>query len=399
MTIQINPILFDGPERKDLLPFTYVRPVAELRIGIDTLKEKWEAFLNQNCSYATQDYLSSKYPLHTTELNYFINASYVPTQALIDQIEKLEPKQVLVFDNNPIVFCTEKDQLPKDTTDFFIVEVKSKPIHIKTSSDLFSKNAVVLEQDFKRFTHVKKNEVLEDGNNRFIHPERIFIEPGAQLTCATLNATDGPIYVGKNTQIMEGSMLRGPIALCDEVIVKMGTKIYGGTTIGPGSKVGGELNNVLFLGNSNKGHDGFLGNAVIGQWCNIGSATDASNLKNNYSKVRIWNYTSKNFAKSELQFCGLLMGDYSRCGIHSMFNTATVLGVNANVFGTGFPRTFIPSFSYGGAQGFKTYAFSKAMEANRMMMDRKGKQLSELDLEILKDVFEQSSVWRRDSSA
>ncbi|MGB2341282.1 MAG: putative sugar nucleotidyl transferase [Flavobacteriaceae bacterium] len=399
MTIQINPILFDGPERKDLLPFTYVRPVAELRIGIDTLKKKWEAFLNQNCSYATQDYLSSKYPLHTSELNYFINASYVPTQALIDQIEKLEPKQVLVFDNNPIVFCTEKDQLPEDTTDFFIVEVKSKPIHIKTSSDLFSKNAVVLEQDFKRFTHVKKNEVLEDGNNRFIHPERIFIEPGAQLSCAILNATDGPIYVGKNTQIMEGSMLRGPIALCDEVIVKMGTKIYGGTTIGPGSKVGGELNNVLFLGNSNKGHDGFLGNAVIGQWCNIGSATDASNLKNNYSKVRIWNYTSKNFAKSELQFCGLLMGDYSRCGIHSMFNTATVIGVNANVFGTGFPRTFIPSFSYGGAQGFKTYAFSKAMEANRMMMDRKGKQLSELDLEILKDVFEQSSVWRRDSSA
>ena len=399
MTIQINPILFDGPERKDLLPFTYVRPVAELRIGIDTLKKKWEAFLNQNCSYATQDYLSSKYPLHTSELNYFINASYVPTQALIDQIEKLEPKQVLVFDNNPIVFCTEKDQLPEDTTDFFIVEVKSKPIHIKTSSDLFSKNAVVLEQDFKRFTHVKKNEVLEDGNNRFIHPERIFIEPGAQLSCAILNATDGPIYVGKNTQIMEGSMLRGPIALCDEVIVKMGTKIYGGTTIGPGSKVGGELNNVLFLGNSNKGHDGFLGNAVIGQWCNIGSATDASNLKNNYSKVRIWNYTSKNFAKSELQFCGLLMGDYSRCGIHSMFNTATVIGVNANVFGTGFPRTFIPSFSYGGAQGLKTYAFSKAMEANRMMMDRKGKQLSELDLEILKDVFEQSSVWRRDSSA
>ena len=229
--------------------------------------------------------------------------------------------------------------------------------------------------------------------------DQYFWNDFTKLTCATLNATDGPIYVGKNTQVMEGSMLRGPIALCDEVIVKMGTKIYGGTTIGPGSKVGGELNNVLFLGNSNKGHDGFLGNAVIGQWCNIGSATDASNLKNNYSKVRIWNYTFKNFAKSELQFCGLLMGDYSRCGIHSMFNTATVIGVNANVFGTGFPRTFIPSFSYGGAQGFKTYAFSKAMEANRMMMDRKGEQLSELDLEILKDVFEQSSVWRRDSSA
>lgn len=397
MSQQINPILFDGPERTDLLPFTYVRPVAELRIGIDTLKEKWEAFLNQNCSYATQDYLSSKYPMHTAELNYFINASYVPTQALTDQIEKLEPNQVLVFENNPVVFCTEKKELPRNTTDFFIVEVKSKPTHIKISSDLFSKNAAVLEQDFERFTHGKKNEVLEEGNNRFIHPERIFIETGAQLSCAILNATDGPIYVGKNTKVMEGSMLRGPIALCDEVIVKMGAKIYGGTTIGPGSKVGGELNNVLFLGNSNKGHDGFLGNAVIGQWCNIGSATDASNLKNNYSKVRIWNYTSENFAKSELQFCGLLMGDYSRCGIHSMFNTATVIGVNANVFGTGFPRTFIPSFSYGGAQGFQTYAFSKAMESNRMMMDRKDESLSELDLEILKTVFEQSSVWRRDS--
>ncbi|MBA22321.1 MAG: glucose-1-phosphate thymidylyltransferase [Flavobacteriales bacterium] len=393
----MNPILFDGPERTDLLPFTYVRPVAELRIGIDTLKEKWEAFLNQNCSYATQDYLSSKYPIHTAELNYFINASYVPTQALTDQIEKLEPNQVLVFDNNPVVFCTEKKELPNNTADFFIVELISKPTHIKISSDLFSKNAAVLEQDFERFTHGKKNEVLEEGNNRFIHPERIFIETGAQLSCAILNATDGPIYVGKNTQVMEGSMLRGPIALCDEVIVKMGAKIYGGTTIGPGSKVGGELNNVLFLGNSNKGHDGFLGNAVIGQWCNIGSATDASNLKNNYSKVRIWNYTSENFAKSELQFCGLLMGDYSRCGIHSMFNTATVIGVNSNVFGTGFPRTFIPSFSYGGAQGFQTYAFSKAMESNRMMMDRKDESLSELDLEILKAVFEQSSVWRRDS--
>jgi len=397
MSQQINPILFDGPERTDLLPFTYVRPVAELRIGIDTLKEKWEAFLNQNCSYATQDYLSSKYPIHTAELNYFINASYVPTQALTDQIEKLEPNQVLVFDNNPVVFCTEKKELPKNTADFFTVELISKPTHIKISSDLFSKNAAVLEQDFERFTHGKKNEVLEEGNNRFIHPERIFIETGAQLSCAILNATDGPIYVGKNTQVMEGSMLRGPIALCDEVIVKMGAKIYGGTTIGPGSKVGGELNNVLFLGNSNKGHDGFLGNAVIGQWCNIGSATDASNLKNNYSKVRIWNYTSENFAKSELQFCGLLMGDYSRCGIHSMFNTATVIGVNSNVFGTGFPRTFIPSFSYGGAQGFQTYAFSKAMESNRMMMDRKDESLSELDLEILKAVFEQSSVWRRDS--
>jgi UDP-N-acetylglucosamine diphosphorylase/glucosamine-1-phosphate N-acetyltransferase len=280
--------------------------------------------------------------------------------------------------------------------DFFKVEVESDPIHIKTSSDLFSKNAAVLELDFERLTQGKRNQIIADSSNRLICPERIFIEPGAKLSCTVLNATDGPIYIGKNTEVMEGAMLRGPIALCDEVKIKMGTKIYGGTTIGPGSKIGGELNNVLFLGNSNKVHDGFLGNAVIGEWCNIGSATDASNLKNNYSKVRIWNYSSKNFAKSELQFCGLLMGDYSRCGIHSMFNTATVIGINTNIFGTGFPRTFIPSYSYGGAQGLKTYAFTKAMEANIAMMKRKGVELSELDLEILQAVFDQSAVWRRD---
>ena len=397
MSQQKNTILFDGPERLNLLPFTYIRPVAELRIGINTLREKWEAFLKKSCSYATQDYLSKKYPIHTSELNYFINASYVPTEVLVSQIEKLKPNQVLVFENNPIAFYTEKHELPKGMDDFFQVEVESNPLHIKTSSDLFSKNAEVLELDFERLTQGKRNQIIADSSNRLICPERIFIEPGAKLSCAILNATDGPIYIGKKTEVMEGAMLRGPIALCDEVKIKMGTKIYGGTTIGPGSKIGGELSNVLFMGNSNKGHDGFLGNAVIGEWCNIGSATDASNLKNNYSKVRIWNYSSKNFAKSELQFCGLLMGDFSRCGIHSMFNTATVIGVNTNIFGTGFPRTFIPSYSYGGAQGLKTYAFSKAMEANSAMMKRKGVELSELDLEILQAVFHQSAVWRRDS--
>ena len=250
--------------------------------------------------------------------------------------------------------------------------------------------------DFDRLTHNKVSQPLNDSN-RLIHPERIFVAPGAQVSCAVLHATDGPIYIGSDAQILEGSLLRGPIALCNNVLVKMGTKIYGGTSIGPNSKVGGELNNVLFLGNSNKGHDGFLGNAVIGEWCNIGAATNASNLKDNYGKVRIWNYATKNFAKSELQFCGLLMGDFSRCGIHSMFNTATVIGINSNIFGTGFPRTFIPSFSYGGAQGFQTHTFPKAMESNVAMMERRGKQLSGLDIAILKAVFEQSAVWRIDS--
>ena len=396
MSKQFNTILFDGPERSQLLPFTYIRPVAELRIGIDTLREKWEAFLGQECSFATQNYLSSKYPLHNADLNYFINPTYIPTRSLAIQVKNLKENQVLIFDSNPVAFCTTNSILPSDTSGFNKINVEQELIQIKNCSDLFVHNAEVLAQDFKRLTKDRMSQVLGD-TNRVINPEQVFVEPGARVSCAILNASEGPIYIGVDAQIMEGSMLRGPLAICENSVVKMGTKIYGGTTIGPNAKVGGELNNVLFLGNSNKGHDGFLGNAVIGEWCNIGAATDASNLKNNYSKIRIWNYVSENFAKTELQFCGLLMGDYSRCGIHSMFNTATLIGVNSNVFGTGFPRTFIPSYSYGGAQGFQTYAFAKAMESNNAMMERKGSKLTDHDIQILETIFDTTAVWRKDS--
>ncbi|MDO7542612.1 MAG: glucose-1-phosphate thymidylyltransferase [Flavobacteriaceae bacterium] len=396
MSKHFNTILFDGPERSQLLPFTYIRPVAELRIGIDTLREKWEAFLGQECSFATQNYLSSKYPLHNADLNYFINPTYIPTRSLAIQVKNLKENQVLIFDSNPVAFCTTNSILPSDTSGFNEIDVEQELTQIKNCSDLFVHNAEVLAQDFKRLTKDRMSQVLGD-TNRVINPEQVFVEPGARVSCAILNASEGPIYIGADAQIMEGSMLRGPLAICKNSVVKMGAKIYGGTTIGPNAKVGGELNNVLFLGNSNKGHDGFLGNAVIGEWCNIGAATDASNLKNNYSKIRIWNYVSENFAKTELQFCGLLMGDYSRCGIHSMFNTATVIGVNSNVFGTGFPRTFIPSYSYGGAQGFQTYAFAKAMESNNAMMERKGSKLTDHDIQILETIFDTTAVWRKDS--
>ena len=396
MSKQFNTILFDGPERSQLLPFTYIRPVAELRIGIDTLREKWEAFLGQECSFATQNYLSSKYPLNNADLNYFINPTYIPTRSLAIQVKNLKENQVLVFDSNSVAFCTTNSILPSDTSGFNEIDVEQELIQIKNCSDLFVHNAEVLVEDFKRLTKDRRSQVLGD-TNRVINPDQVFVEPGARVSCAILNASEGPIYIGADAQIMEGSMLRGPLAICENSVIKMGTKIYGGTTIGPNAKVGGELNNVLFLGNSNKGHDGFLGNAVIGEWCNIGAATDASNLKNNYSKIRIWNYITENFAKTELQFCGLLMGDYSRCGIHSMFNTATLIGVNSNVFGTGFPRTFIPSYSYGGAQGFQTYAFAKAMESNNAMMERKGSKLTDHDIQILETIFDTTAVWRKDS--
>jgi UDP-N-acetylglucosamine diphosphorylase/glucosamine-1-phosphate N-acetyltransferase len=302
----------------------------------------------------------------------------------------------LVFDSNLVAFCTTNSILPSDTSGFNEIDVEQELIQIKNCSDLFVHNAEVLVEDFKRLTKDRMSQVLGD-TNRIINPEQVFVEPGARVSCAMLNASEGPIYIGADAQIMEGSMLQGPLAICENSVVKMGAKIYGGTTIGPNAKVGGELNNVLFLGNSNKGHDGFLGNAVIGEWCNIGAATDASNLKNNYSKIRIWNYITENFAKTELQFCGLLMGDYSRCGIHSMFNTATLIGVNSNIFGTGFPRTFIPSYSYGGAQGFQTYAFAKAMESNNAMMERKGSKLTDHDIQILETIFDTTAVWRKDN--
>tara|TARA_B100000767_G_C19773537_1_gene541345 strand:- start:375 stop:1565 length:1191 start_codon:yes stop_codon:yes gene_type:complete len=396
MSKQFNTILFDGTERSQLLPLTYIRPVAELRIGIDTLREKWEAFLEQECFYSTQDYLSSKYPLYNADLNYFINPTFVPTSSLAIQIKDLKENQVLIFDSNPVAYCTTKSILPSDASGFNVINLDEECLQIKNCSDLFVHNTEVLIQDFKRLCKDRTSQVLEDSN-RVINPDQVFVEPGAKVSHSILNASEGPIYIGADSNIMEGSMLRGPIAICEKSVVKMGTKIYGGTTVGPNSKVGGELNNVLFLGNSNKGHDGFLGNAVIGEWCNIGAATDASNLKNNYSEIRIWNYITENFVKTDLQFCGLIMGDYSRCGIHSMFNTATVIGINANIFGTGFPRTFIPSFSYGGAQGFQTYNFAKAMESNNAMMERKGSMLTDVDIQILEIIFKTSAVWRKDS--
>ena len=251
-----------------------------------------------------------------------------------------------------------------------------------------------MEDDFIRLTKGRTSAPISKSN-RVIGRENVFIEEGASVECSILNASNGSIYIGKQAVVMEGSMLRGNLAIGDNSIVKMGTKIYGGTTLGPFSKVGGELNNVVMFGYSNKGHDGFLGNAVLGEWCNIGAATDASNLKNNYAKIRLWNYKKESFLKTELQFCGLLMGDYSRCSIHTTFNTATVVGVSANLFGVGFPRNFIPSFSYGGAQGLSTFTFDKALESAQAMMERKQVVLSEIDQAILAQVFEISSQWRK----
>ena len=391
----MNILLFDGPESGQLLPFTFVRPVAQLRIGIDLLQDKWEAYLGLKCGLYTQDYLQPKFPLALAKENLFINPAYLPTTALAKKVKDLNLNDALVVNGNIVACLTKSLHPPEENSSLNCIELTTPLIHLKTATDLFLRNAEVLALDFKRLTQGRKTAPIS-SSNQLIAPENIFLEEGAKVECAILNASAGPIYIGKNTEVMEGSMLRGSIALCENAVVKMGTKIYGGTTLGPFVKVGGELNNVLILGYSNKGHDGFLGNAVIGEWCNIGAATDASNLKNNYAPLRVWNYESENFAKTPLQFCGLLMGDFSRCSIHTTFNTATVVGICANLFGTGFPRTFLPSFSYGGAQGLKTFTFDKAMESNAAMMERRGVVLTQLDQEILQHLFDQTAKWRKD---
>ena len=390
----MNYILFDGEHRDALLPFTYTRPVAEIRIGILTIREKWELFLGSTTTTVTEDYLSEKYPMVEMEQNIMINASYTPNEALVHQIKNLKENQAVYDGETMVAFFSSEDQ-EIDIDRFEVFQFEGKLLKIETTWDIFSKNGDAIKADFNLLTADRTSQPIPEKTVAF-NPEAIFIEEGAQLPLCVLNATDGPIYIGKDAEIMEGSMVRGPFALCEGSTLKMGTKIYGPTTIGPHSKVGGEVNNSVFFGHSNKGHDGFLGNSVIGEWCNLGADTNNSNLKNNYAEVRLWSYESENFAKTGLQFCGLLMGDHSKCGINTMFNTGTVVGVSANIFGSGFPRNFIPSFSWGGAKGFTTYLTSKAFEVATEIMKRRGMEFSAQESAILEHVFELSASYRTD---
>ena len=390
----MNYILFDGPNRAALLPFTYTRPVADIRVGIMTIREKWELYLGVTTTTVTEDYLSNKYPMVEIEQNIMINASYIPNEALVNQIKNLKENQAIFDGDTMVAFYSLEDQ-EIDFNTFKTVKLKGTLLKVETTWDIFSKNGEAIEADFKLLTANRISAPIPEQTVAF-NSEAIFIEDGAVLPLCVLNATNGPIYIGKNTEIMEGSMVRGPFALCEGSTLKMGTKIYGPTTVGPYSKVGGEVNNSVFFGYSNKGHDGFLGNSVIGEWCNLGAGTNNSNLKNNYAEVRLWSYETENFAKTGLQFCGLMMGDHSKCGINTMFNTGTVVGVSANIFGSGFPRNFIPSFSWGGANGFSTYRTTKAFEVAVEVMKRRDFEFSTQESAILEHVFEASSAYRKD---
>ncbi|NOZ48005.1 MAG: glucose-1-phosphate thymidylyltransferase [Chlorobi bacterium] len=392
----MNYILFDDKTRSNLLPLTFTRPVSLLRIGIDTIQEKWEYFIKANTSFLTEEYLSEKYPVKEESENILINGSVIPDNLLFNEINKLNVNDLLVKDN----WIIAGKLLKKDINKIYEVntvnkkEYKNKVIKVNNLWDIFTLNGEILKEDFKRLASGKKTEKISNTVNVIGSPDNIFIKPGAKLEFITLNTTNGPVFIGENAEIMEGSVIRGPFALGEHSTVKIGAKIYGPTTVGPHCKVGGEINNCVFIGYSNKGHDGFLGNAVLGEWCNIGADSNNSNLKNNYASVKLWNYNEKRFIDTGLQFCGLIMGDHSKCGINTMFNTGTVVGVNANIFGTGFPRNFVPSFSWGGAAGFSIYKVDKAFEVAEKVMQRRDIELSETDKRILNKVFELTSGFR-----
>jgi UDP-N-acetylglucosamine diphosphorylase/glucosamine-1-phosphate N-acetyltransferase len=391
----MNYILFDGPARNALLPFTFTRPVADILIGILTIRQKWEAYLGSTTTTLTEEYLSDKFPMVEMEQNVMINASFLPNVTLVDMIQNLTSNQAIFKGEEVIAFYTNEEQEEVDFDTYEILEYTEDCLTVERTWDIFAKNDAALRADFAFLTQDRKSQPIPKSVN-VMAPENVFIEEGASLEFVTLNATTGPIYIGKNSEIMEGSVIRGPFALCEGAGVKLATKVYGATTVGPYSKIGGEVNNSVLFGYSNKGHDGFLGNSVLGEWCNIGADSNNSNLKNNYEEVKLWSYETEGFAKTGLQFCGLMMGDHSKCGINTMFNTGTVVGVSANIFGSGFPRNFVSSFSWGGAAGFATYTTSKAFATAKLVMSRRNVEFDEKEQAILEHVFEETKKWRKE---
>lgn len=389
----MNYILYDGEVRTALLPFTYTRPVADIRIGILTIREKWEKYLGNTTTTVTEDYLSEKYPMVEMEENIMINAAYLPSDVLLEMVQDLQKNQLITYQEDIVAFFTTESEEEINFDTFEQIECLDKLIKIENCWDIFTKNEIAIKEDYYLLTQDRISQPIPKSVN-CIAPENIFIEEGAKLEFVTLNASTGLIYIGKNSEIMEGSVIRGPFALCEEAQVKLATKIYGATTVGPHCRVGGEVNNSVLFAYSNKGHDGFLGNSVIGEWCNIGADSNNSNLKNNYEEVKLWSYETEKFEKTGEQFCGLMMGDHSKCGINTMFNTGTVVGVSSNIFGSGFPRNFVPSFSWGGASGFTTYITKKAFDTAKIVMGRRKMEFTDEDAKILEHVFEITKKYR-----
>ena len=384
----MNIILFDS-QRERFSPLSFTRPVSFFRFGILTIKQKWEYFY-KNVSVKTEDYLQEKFLLHQKDDNLWIDSSVLPSSDLIIELNNLREGEGLICDN--IVLAFRSKGFSSEKINF----IKSNASVNKLNSlvEIFNKNEEQLINDFKLITENRKSALIDDSNT--IIGKNIFIEKGAKVSCSVLNSKLGPIYIAKDAEVMEGSLVRGPFSLGENSTLKMGAKIYGSTSIGPFCKVGGEINNSVFFGYSSKAHDGFLGNSIIGEWCNIGADSNNSNLKNNYEEVKLWSYENERFDKTGLQFCGLVMGDHSKCGINTMFNTGTIVGVGVNIFGSGFPRNFIPSFNWGGASGFSIHKKHKFFETVEKVMSRRALIFDSVEQNLLNNVYDMTKRYRNE---
>jgi UDP-N-acetylglucosamine diphosphorylase/glucosamine-1-phosphate N-acetyltransferase len=398
----LNIILFDSDARNNLLPLTATRPVGELRLGILTLREKWELRMNASVSYITQEYLQVKYPIRFESDNLIVNSSVLPDEAICTRIEALQMNEALLNKEGDLIAARiSEHQIESLIADEEIKELSG--ISIQNEEQLryltrlwhFSEfNEQELLADFALLTQGKKSNPIS-STNRILGYSNVFLEEGVSMEFCTINATKGPVYIGKNVEIMEGCMLRGPISIGENSILKMGAKIYGPSTFGPSCRIGGEVARSIFYANSNKSHEGYLGDSVLGEWCNLGADTNNSNLKNNYGEVKLWDYVSEKFEKTNRNFLGLIMGDHSKCAINTMFNTGTVVGVFTNLYGAGFPRNFVPDFSWGGAEGgYRTYKFQEACETAAIVMARRNVVFNELDKSILNHIYERTAKFR-----
>ncbi|NJB85731.1 UDP-N-acetylglucosamine diphosphorylase/glucosamine-1-phosphate N-acetyltransferase [Lewinella marina] len=393
-------VLFDSPIRQALLPLTYNRPVGDLRLGMLTIGEKWSRLLDRGVAYHTQAYLQADYPVEPGEDNLLIDGSLLPSDGLLEYIRDLPTNSRYTLDGQVVLarldarnatsFLEDQQAAVGDTA-----ELEFPVVRVTRPADLFLLNDMALREDFQLLTRGRTSTPLSPTNTLIGPADQLFIEEGVSLEACTINVTSGPVYFGRDSVILEGCLLRGPVATGAGAVLKMGAKVYGATTIGPYCKVGGEVNNVVFYANSNKGHEGFLGNAVVGEWCNIGADTNASNLKNDYGEVKVWSYAAGARVPTGLMFHGLILADHAKVGINTMLNTGSVVGFSANVFGAGFPPAFLPSFTWGGAEGLQTYRLDKAIATAERMMERRGKRFTPRDRERFEQIFSASERYRQ----
>jgi len=380
-------VFSDAQYWEDFLPLTFTRPIAEMRMGILTFSERWKKLLDiDEVFYITENYLQDKFKKPDPKQSLFIVPNFFPSDEVLKQIKELQPGEALVYENEVLVANINMENFSLNQINK-MTDIHEKLFFIDKPTDLFSYNDKAIDFDFKLLTEGRTSQELSSTNGFIGEKENLFIEEGAAIEFSTLNCKTGKIYIGKNAEIMEGSNIRGSLALCEDSKINLGTKLYGGTTIGPSSKVGGEVNNIVIFGYTNKGHDGFLGNSVIGEWCNLGADTNSSNLKNNYASVKLWNYRKERFLDTGLQFCGLIMGDHSKTAINTQLNTGTIVGVASNIFKSGFPPNLVDNFSWGGMKGDEKFKLEKSYEVAEKAMERRKIPITETDKDILKYIY------------